>query len=330
MAEAAEEHGVQPAEGPECSSAAGGSREASPDVQAELELVAAGKPLPLKLMHAAPPSSSSPGSSPGIQAVHATPRSGHSSPSALPAPAAAEGEESCSPSPEHRREALSVEPASLPSSPFASHTVQAQPLRHTSSAGGEVPACGGRRSSSDGPSVPQHSLVMPAMGAPQPPVRQQQQQPPPQLEQQQQRQPAGQQVQPQQSSEDDEGEDVYARFGSYEEMVAHFRSLAANGQQPAEDEPEAEAEAQQASAAPLLGSTARCISLPRGLNEPELTVTAASSFSGRPGCLVGVMAGSGGRLACVALLRANCRKHPVPTPCKPCLKEQPWQSQGCC
>ena len=94
------------------------------------------------------------------------------------------------------------------------------------------------------------------------------------------------QVQPQQTSETDEGEDVYARFGSYDEMVAHFRRLAAEGQQQQGGEGEAAVEEQQAGPS-LPAGGARCGSLPRGLNEQDLTVTAASSFSGMHGCMGG-------------------------------------------
>ena len=282
MAEAAEELELQAASRrPECSSAAGSTQA---DVDGDLQV--AGKPLPLKCAHAAPASSSSPGSSPGIQAVHVhgTPHSSSSSPSAVAA-LQRDGEKSSLPSPEQRREAVSVEPASLPSSPFASRAVQSQPLRHTSTGSGDAPASrrlSGSEALQQQAQPPACSAVTAAVGEGQRQCAQQTQQPQQAQQVQEAQQQPAQQVQPRQPSEEDEDEDVYARFSSYDEMAAHFRRLAADGQQ---QQPGGEGEvlpvAEEQQAGPSLpGGGARCGSLPRGLNEPDLTVTAASSFSG--------------------------------------------------
>ncbi|PRW57603.1 serine threonine- kinase drkC [Chlorella sorokiniana] len=273
VAEAAEEHGMRPSQLPGCSSAACSAQELLAREDAEL---AAAKPSPLKLAHVAQPSSSSPGSSPGIQAVHGTPGS-TSSPAVVAAPAG-DGEESSLASPETWREAVSVEPPSLPSSPFASRLVQSQPLRHTTSGSGEAPGSR-RRSSGSGAPPPQQSAPpargVAAAGAPasqQPPVQQAQQQVA--------QQPAQAQVRPRQSSEEDEGEDVYARFSSYDEMVAHFRRLAAEGQQQQQQQDgQGEAAAGEQAGPSLPSGSGRLGSLPRGLNDQDFTVTAASSFS---------------------------------------------------
>lgn len=270
VAEAAEEHGLQPSQRPWHRSAAHSTRQLRPH---EDEPLAAGKPSPLKLTHVAAPTSSSPGSSPGIQAVHGSPHS-TSSPAVVLA-SQGDGEASSMPSPDHHQEAVSVEPASLPDSPFASRAVQSQPVQHTTSGSGEAPGSG-RRSSGSG--APQQQVGQPAgsIGAASITTHAvQQQQAAQQVAQQQ-------QVQSQQSSEQDEGEDVYARFGSYDEMVAHFRRLAAEGRQ--QDEPgkgEAAAEEMEQQAGPSLpGGGGPGGSLLRSLNEQDFALTAASSFSG--------------------------------------------------
>jgi len=88
-------------------------------------------------------------------------------------------------------------------------------------------------------------------------------------------QQAQQQQQPSlQSSEDDEGEDVYARFASYEEMVEHFQKLAAEGHQD---------EQLAAAAAAMASDMSRTGSLRFVLDQEQVAVTAASSFSGAMG-----------------------------------------------
>ena len=293
VAEAAEEHGLQPWQRPWHRSAAHGTRQLRPH---EDEPLAAGKRSPLKLTYVAAPTSSSPGSSPGIQALHGSPHS-TSSPAVVPA-SQGDGEASSMPSPDHHQEAVSVEPASLSDSPFALRAVQSQPLQHTTSGSGEAP---GSRRRSSGSGAPQQQAGPPAgsIGAASITTHAvQQQQAAQQVAQQQ-------QVQSQQSSEQDEGEDVYARFGSYDEMAAHFRRLAAERLQ--QDEPgkgEAAAEEQQAGPS-LPGGGGPGGSLFRSLNEQGFTLTATSSFSGM-------------HAACWAGQHHQHCMHLLPNTCKAC------------
>ena len=218
---------------------------ASPAVVVE----ATSKPHALELL---PRSSRSPSGSPGIQAV----RPGELTGSAEEAPAVAgQPEEGQEPLQQQQREeaagASGAEHlAGLPNSPFASVAAQALPLRRTSS-------------SSSG--AAQRALLLPVKDGQQ--VQQQQVQ---------QRQQAVRVPPRQQTSEDDEGEDVYARFSSYEEMVAHFQRQAA-----AEDDQAAAAADYHQQLQRALHSRSSSLRLqdPSG----EFTVTAASSFSGRQG-----------------------------------------------
>lgn len=230
-----------PEQAAECSS--GGSREPSPEV----EVVAAPggtKPTVLKLPMQ-PGDGRSPSGSPGIQAVHGPGVSGDAAAAEASASAAARAVSEASPSPssqrgqeglspQHGRDAFSVEPADrLPGSPFASAALQKW-TRTSSSSEAAAPAA-----------ALQSAVPPPQVALSQP-----------------------------QASEGEEGEDVYARFGSYDEMVAHFRDLAAEGQQD-----------QEGSQPAAVAGTAAAAEMSRSgsllLNDlPDFSVTAASSFSG--------------------------------------------------
>lgn len=145
--------------------------------------------------------------------------------------------------------------AGLPPSPFAAVDVQAVPPRRSTSEGAA--------------SGVQHRLVLPfggdgavAVGAAA------EQGPPP----------------PQSSSEGEDGQDVYACFGSYEEMVAHFQSLAAGGQLalPAQQEAQQQRAPGAPGAVPVPAATVPLNMSRNGSGQQlnEYDMTAASSFSG--------------------------------------------------
>lgn len=219
------------------------SREASPEVEVAALLPSGGKPSAIKL---AAGDGRSPSGSPGIQAVHA--------PDAAAEPAAGDAASEASPSPQRvselsspqrGRDACSVEPATLPSSPFASAAAQARRSSSSSDAGALPPQLPHVRVAVEPPAA--SALVRGRL-----------------------------------STEDENSEDVYARFGSYEEMVAYFRDLAAEGE--AQAAPGDGSQPGTATTRGLLQSAdmSRCASLAR--NElGEVSVTAASSFSGALG-----------------------------------------------
>lgn len=242
-----------------------GSREASPEVEAEA-VAAAGSKLKLHLPVSC---STSPSSSPGIQAVH---NAGNLAAAAAADAAADRAGQSPSPqrSPQRMRDAFSVEPAEQPPrSPFASQLVQAAPLRRTSSSGAYEAAC-----AAGGSGIPQQE------GERRPP----EQQPPEQQAQQAQAT----------SSEEEGSEDVYARFGSYDKMVAYFQQLSAQGLQDAGPQQadggggdEGQQDQQPPFAPEAAAAHARPVSRSGSLqaDNPDFTVTAASSFSGGPACI---------------------------------------------
>lgn len=251
------------------SSGAGPNREASPEVEAQA-VTAGGKPALLKLSAAAP-SSQSPGSSPGIQAVHGSVRDLQAlAVDAEEAEPEASGGLPPSPSPQRGPDACSVEPASLPSSPFASRAAQMQPPQRTSS-DEPAPPCGLQGWTA--PAGLQQQPLEPA-----PPAEQQQ--PLDIALHAEHRQP--------QTSEEDEGDGVYPCFDTYEEMVAHFHQVAAEGRAAQHDEA-------QAAAAHALADLCGASHLQRNSSSlaqrhdvgGDVAVTAASSFSGGQGRGVG-------------------------------------------
>lgn len=275
LLEAAEEHQLQGGDD------SGASRQQSPDPPAAASFASAKQ---LKLALPLAPSSLSPSSSPGIQAVHApVPHSagvgGCGSPDG--AAQAAPGDASMAPSPDQRgADAHSVEPASLPQSPFASAPAQTAPSSHSTEGVLRPPGA-----------VQQPSAVLTgrpdvaaaAAAAPAP-----------------------------QSSEEDEGADVYAQFGSYEEMVQHFRQLAAQGQGRQEEQPlrgqqELQQRAQQAMGEQGAPGTAADVRPLGGVRTDgdAFMVTTASSFSGEcswwpeGGTLAWPVPCLQGRLACL-------------------------------
>lgn len=247
VAEATAEHRQQVA-------VAGNSLQ-SPDVPASAAAAFASTKQ-LKLQLPLPPSSRSPSSSPGIQAVHAHDAAGSSGTPEVAAAAALAGEAgapSAAPSPDqYRVDACSVEPASLPQSPFAAEAAQGSPLLRNVGRGGGS-AVQWRLQSAE--------AARPG-GMPQP----------------DQVQAAAAHGRKQVEEEGHDRQDAYTQFGSYEEMVAQFQQLAAeceDQQEVGEGEGPAEFEQEFTAAdADELGQS-------RNDGTDQFTVTAASSFSGK-------------------------------------------------
>ena len=263
------------------------SRDASPEIEASAVPPSSGKPPVLKL---AAGDGRSPSGSPGIQAVHAPDAA------AEPAAAGAGSEPSPSPqraseapSPQRGRDAFSVEPASLPSSPFASAVAQGRRSSSHSSDAGAAPAAAPPL-----PALPQLRVAV-ELPAPAP--------------------DAAAAARGRLSTEGDGSEDVYARFGSYDEMVAYFRQLAAEGQGApgtagdAGSQPgSATAAAAAARGALASAGVSRAGSLARA-DLAEISVTAASSFSGAYGGAGEGTAWRGGGASCAAASAHVCTTH---------------------